>query len=135
MACVARADRYTPRKGKRWELWLYNRPQTARLQRQATRHGAMQAAEAGADYVMFGEPDQRQHRPSFDAVIERVSWWAELFEIPCVGFAGGIEEVAPLADAGAEFIALGDWIFDYPQGAALAVAEAASRVAPVEAAG
>jgi thiamine-phosphate pyrophosphorylase len=100
-----------------------------------TRHDAMLAAEAGADYVMFGEPDQRQHRPSLDAVIERVSWWADLFEIPCVAFAGDIEEVAPLADAGAEFIALGDWIFDHPQGAALAVAEAASHLAPVEAAG
>jgi thiamine-phosphate pyrophosphorylase len=100
-----------------------------------TRHDAMLAAEAGADYVMFGDPDQRQHRPSLDAVIERVDWWAELFEIPCVGFAGSMDDVAPLADAGAEFIALGDWIFDYPQGAALAVAEAASRLAPVEAAG
>jgi thiamine-phosphate pyrophosphorylase len=100
-----------------------------------TRHDAMLAAEAGADYVMFGEPDQRQHRPSLDAVVERVDWWAGLFEIPCVGFAGSMEDVAPLADAGAEFIALGDWIFDYPQGAALAVAEAASRLAPVEAAG
>jgi thiamine-phosphate pyrophosphorylase len=100
-----------------------------------TRHDAMLAAEAGADYVMFGEPDQRQHRPSLDAVVERVAWWADLFEIPCVGFAGGIEEVAQLADAGAEFIALGDWIFDYPQGAAAAVAQAASRLAPVEATG
>jgi thiamine-phosphate pyrophosphorylase len=95
----------------------------------------MLAAEAGADYVMFGEPDQHQHRPSLEAVVERVDWWAGLFEIPCVGFAGSMEDVAPLADAGAEFIALGDWIFDYPQGAALAVAEAASRLAPVEAAG
>jgi thiamine-phosphate pyrophosphorylase len=100
-----------------------------------TRHDAMLAAEAGADYVMFGEPDQRQHRPTLDAVVERVDWWAELFEIPCVGFAGSMEDVAPLADAGAEFIALGDWIFDYPQGPAPAVAEAASRLAPVEAAG
>ena len=100
-----------------------------------TRHDAMLAAEAGADYVMFGEPDQHQNRPSLDAVVERVDWWAELFEIPCVGFAGSMEDVAPLADAGAEFIALGDWIFDYPQGAALAVAEAASHLAPVEAAG
>jgi thiamine-phosphate pyrophosphorylase len=100
-----------------------------------TRHDAMLAAEAGADYVMFGDPDQRQHRPSLDAVIERVDWWAELFEIPCVGFAGSMDDVAPLADAGAEFIALGDWIFDYPQGAALAVAEAASRLAPMEAPG
>jgi thiamine-phosphate pyrophosphorylase len=100
-----------------------------------TRHDAMLAAEAGADYVMFGEPDQRQHRPSLDAVIERVDWWAELFEVPCVGFAGSVEEIAPLADAGAEFIALGDWVFDNSQGAALAVAEAASRLAPVETAG
>jgi len=100
-----------------------------------TRHDAMLAAEAGADYVMFGEPDQRQHRPSLDAVLERVDWWTELFEVPCVGFAGGLEEVAPLVDAGAEFIALGDWIFDNPQGAALAVAEAASRLAPVETTG
>jgi len=100
-----------------------------------TRHDAMLAAEAGADYVMFGEPDQRQHRPSLDAVVERVEWWAGLFEIPCVGFAGGLDEVASIADAGAEFIALGDWIFDYPEGAAAAVAEAAHRLAPVEAAG
>jgi thiamine-phosphate pyrophosphorylase len=100
-----------------------------------TRHDAMLAAEAGADYVMFGDPDQRQHRPSLDAVLERVDWWAELFEIPCVGFAGSMDDIAPLADAGAEFIALGDWIFDYPQGAALAVAEAASRLAPMEAPG
>ena len=101
----------------------------------ASRHDAMLAAEQGADYVMFGEPDQREHRPSLDSVVERVTWWAELFEIPCVGFAGSIEEVAPLAEAGAEFIALGDWIFAYPQGATAAVAEAARRLAPAEATG
>jgi len=100
-----------------------------------TRHDAMLAAQAGADYVMFGEPDQRQHRPSLEAIVERVAWWAEVFEIPCVGFAGGIEEVAPLAEAGADFIALGDWIFTYPDGAPAAVAEAARRLAPVEATG
>ena len=100
-----------------------------------TRHDAMMVAEAGADYVMFGEPDEQQHRPSLEAVVERLAWWAELFEIPCVAFAGDIDEVAPIADAGAEFIALGDWIFDYPEGAAAAVAQAAHRLAPVEAAG
>ncbi len=100
-----------------------------------TRHDAMLAAEAGADYVMFGEPNQRQHRPTLEAIVERVAWWAEVFEIPCVGYAGGIEEVAPLAEAGADFIALGDWIFAYPEGAPAAVAEAARRLAPVEATG
>ena len=54
----------------------------------------MLAAEAGADYVMFGEPDENGHRPSFDAVIERVEWWAEVFEIPCVGFAAHPDEIA-----------------------------------------
>jgi thiamine-phosphate pyrophosphorylase len=98
-----------------------------------TRHDAMVAAESGADYVMFGEPDEHGQRPALDAVVERVAWWAEVFEVPCVGFAGGIDEVAPLADAGAEFIALGAWIFAHPSGAAAAVAEAARLLAPVEA--
>ena len=52
------------------------------------RHDAMLAAEAGADYVMFGEPDPHGRRPSFEAISERVAWWAEVFEAPCVGFAG-----------------------------------------------
>ena len=60
----------------------------------------MLAAEAGADYVMFGEPDAAGERPSFEAIEERVAWWAEVFEIPCVGFAAAPEEVAPLATAG-----------------------------------
>lgn len=101
----------------------------------ATRHDAMTVAEAGADYVMFGEPDQRQHRPSLDAVVERVSWWAEVFEIPCVGFAADIDEIAPLVEAGADFVALGDWIFAHRDGAGLAVAEAARHLMLVEAAG
>src|SRR5262249_55316719 len=52
-----------------------------------TRHDAMLAAESGADYVMFGEPDEDGERPSFEAILERIEWWAEVFEIPCVGFA------------------------------------------------
>src|SRR5262245_40220961 len=59
-----------------------------------TRHDAMLAGEAGADYVMFGEPDAAGRRPAFDAVTKRVAWWAELFAIPCVGFAAGLDEVA-----------------------------------------
>jgi thiamine-phosphate pyrophosphorylase len=76
-----------------------------------TRHDAMLAGEAGADYVMFGEPSQTGSRPAFDAVAERVAWWAELFEVPCVGFANSLEEVGRLAVAGADFVALGDWVF------------------------
>src|SRR5262245_2326116 len=50
-----------------------------------TRHDAMLAGERGADYLMFGEAAGR--RPPFDAIVERVAWWAELFEVPCVGYA------------------------------------------------
>jgi thiamine-phosphate pyrophosphorylase len=100
--------------------------------RLATRDDAMQAGEAGADYVMFGEPDTAGRRPSFDAVVERVAWWAELFEIPCVGFAGSLDEVRPLVAAGADFIAIGDCIFADARGDAAAVADAARRLAIAE---
>ncbi len=71
-----------------------------------TRHDAMTAAERGADYVMFGEPDAQGERPSAPAVIERVRWWSELFEIPCIAHAAAVDEIAPLARAGADFVAL-----------------------------
>jgi thiamine-phosphate pyrophosphorylase len=72
----------------------------------SSRHDAMTTAEAGADYVLFGEPDADGHRPSFDAVLERVEWWAEVFEAPCIGYAGTLDEIAPLVAAGADFVAL-----------------------------
>jgi thiamine-phosphate pyrophosphorylase len=93
-----------------------------------SRHDAMLAGEAGADYVMFGDPDRNGRRPSFDELQERLTWWAELFEIPCVAYAAGKDEVAPLARTGADFIALGDWIWSAPQGAAAAVADAAASI-------
>jgi thiamine-phosphate pyrophosphorylase len=98
-----------------------------------TRHDAMLAAEAGADYVLFGEPDQAGHRPSFEAVAERVTWWAEIFEPPCVGFATTLAEVEALAAAGADFVAVGDCIFDDIRGPAAALADAAQRIALPEA--
>jgi thiamine-phosphate pyrophosphorylase len=100
--------------------------------RLASRHDAMVVAEAGADYVMFGEPDATGHRPAFDAVAERVAWWAELFEVPCVGFAASLDELEPLVAAGADFIALGDCIFADARGGATALAEAARRLAAAE---
>jgi len=89
-----------------------------------TRHDAMVAGERGADYVLFGEPDAGGHRPSFAAIIERIKWWAPLFEIPCVGYAASHEEIAPLVAAGADFIAAGDFLWADPRGAATAIADA-----------
>jgi thiamine-phosphate pyrophosphorylase len=90
-----------------------------------TRHDAMVAAEAGADYVMFGEPDAPDNRPALAAVEVRVGWWAEVFEIPCVGYASTLDEVAPLVNAGADFIALGDWLWRDPKRAAATIAHCA----------
>ena len=75
----------------------------------ATRHDAMLAAEQGADYVMFGEPDAHGFRSDFAQVQERVTWWAEVFEAPCVAYAASLGEVAPLVAAGADFVALDEW--------------------------
>jgi thiamine-phosphate pyrophosphorylase len=90
-----------------------------------TRHDAMLAAERGADYVMFGEPEPSGHRPSFEAILERAEWWAEVFEIPCVGFAATPDEAHALARAGADFIAVGGAIWDRP---AAAIAEMIARL-------
>jgi|SRR4051812_2036295 thiamine-phosphate pyrophosphorylase len=94
-----------------------------------SRHDAMLAAEIGADYVMFGEPDSAGHRPSFTAIIERVAWWSELFEIPCVAWAERIDEVAELCAAGADFVAVGSAVLSDPRGVTAAVAEAGMRLA------
>ena len=77
----------------------------------ASRHDAMLAGEAGGDYMMFGEPDIQEHRPRLETIVERVTWWAEVMTIPCVAYASHIDEIAPLAEAGAEFIAVGENIW------------------------
>jgi thiamine-phosphate pyrophosphorylase len=97
-----------------------------------SRHDAMLAGEADPDYVMFGEPDRRGNpgkRPPFPAVVERVEWWAELFQLPCIGYAAAADEIRPLAEAGADFVALGEWIWEEPGEAKTVVAAAAGSLA------
>ena len=89
--------------------------------RLATRHESMIAGELGADYVLFGEPDAKGQRPSVEAIAERLGWWAELFEPPCVGFAASCEEAFEFAAAGADFVLVGDFIWADPRGAAAAL--------------
>jgi thiamine-phosphate pyrophosphorylase len=74
----------------------------------ASRHLAMEAGEAGADYVAFGSffpstTKASEHRPEPDLL----SWWQNLFEIPCVAI-GGItpDNCVPLVKAGADFLAV-----------------------------
>jgi thiamine-phosphate pyrophosphorylase len=89
----------------------------------ATRHDSMAAGESGADYVLFGEPDAGGQRPSTEAIAERLQWWDELFEPPCVGFAVSREEAGEFAAAGADFVLVGDFIWADPRGAEAALAE------------
>src|SRR5258705_11574162 len=93
-----------------------------------TRHDSMTAAEAGADYVLFGEPDARGQRPSVEAIAERLQWWAELFEPPCVGCPASREEVFEFAAAGADFVLVGDLIWNDARGAAAALMDAEQAV-------
>jgi thiamine-phosphate pyrophosphorylase len=64
--------------------------------------------EAGADYVGFGVPEGVKDTDGARARrLELISWWAEVFEIPCVAFdVAAPEDADRLARAGADFIGL-----------------------------
>ncbi len=90
-----------------------------------SRHLAMAAGEAGADYVAFGAfyptaTKETAHRP--DPSI--LSWWSRLFEIPCVAI-GGITPAngRVLVEAGADFLAVCSAVWDHPEGPKAAVRE------------
>jgi thiamine-phosphate pyrophosphorylase len=93
-----------------------------------TRHDAMLAAEAEADYILFGEPDLNGERPSLSAIEDRVAWWAEVFQPPCVAYATTLDEVSALASAGADFVAVADFVWHDPRGSAAAITDAAQRL-------
>ena len=88
-----------------------------------SRHLAMEAGEAGADYVAFGAfystgTKATQARP--DPAI--LSWWGSMFELPSVAI-GGITSAnaAPLVAAGADFLAVSAGVWSDPAGEAAAV--------------
>ena len=77
----------------------------------ASRHFAMEAAEAGADYVTFDAGE-----------IEMIEWWSGLFEIPCVAAGTVTLANAPaLVAAGADFLAVGAAVWDHADGPETAV--------------
>ena len=89
----------------------------------ASRHLAMDAGEAGADYVAFGAffptaTKAVEHRAEPDIL----SWWQGLFELPCVAIGG----ITPgngraLVEAGADFLAVSGAVWANPEGPAAAV--------------
>jgi thiamine-phosphate pyrophosphorylase len=77
----------------------------------ASRHSAMEAADAGADYVAFNAGD-----------IEMIEWWSGLFEIPCVAAGEVTLANAPsLIASGADFLAVGNAVWDHADGPEAAV--------------
>lgn len=89
-----------------------------------SRHLAMVAGEAGADYVAFGaffRTSTKEARSTADPEI--LVWWQELMEIPCVAIGGiTVENCAGLAAAGADFVAVSSGVWQREGGARAAVA-------------
>lgn len=90
----------------------------------ASRHLAMEAAEAGADYVAFGGffPSPTKTGGKFRSDPELLRWWNELMEVPSVAI-GGItpENCGVLVGAGVDFLAVISAVWNHPQGPAAAV--------------
>ena len=88
-----------------------------------SRDMAMEAAEAGADYVAFGaffptDTKETTHRPD----LEILTIWQETVEIPCVAIGGiTVDNVAAVAAAGADFVAVSSGVWSHPKGPAEAV--------------
>lgn len=88
-----------------------------------SRELAIDAAEAGADYVAFGAffPTGTK-KPKTTADIELIRWWAEVMVVPCVAIGGiTVENCRPLIEAGADFLAVISGVWSHPGGPAAAV--------------
>lgn len=88
-----------------------------------SRHLAMEAGEAGADYVAFGAffPSSTK-ADALPADPDILTWWSDMMELPCVAI-GGItaENCAPLVRAGADFLAVVGAVWNHPDSPAAGV--------------
>jgi thiamine-phosphate pyrophosphorylase len=101
-----------------------------------SRHLAMEAAEAGADYVAFGAmfPTTTKDAPT-SCDLETLAIWQETMQTPCVAI-GGItpENCGPVVEAGADFIAVSSAVWSYPEGPGAAVKALLAAIASAQAA-
>src|SRR5881394_137957 len=89
----------------------------------ASRHLAMEAAEAGADYVAFGAffPSTTK-AVTAPADLEILEWWSGLMEVPCVAIGGiTVENCKPVIAAGADFLAVASGVWNFTEGPEAAV--------------
>lgn len=89
-----------------------------------SRHLALEAGEAGADYVAFGAfyPTDTKATSAVPD-LELLTWWQQMIELPCVAIGGiSVDNARPLVEAGADFLAVSSGVWRHPQGPAAAVA-------------
>ena len=88
-----------------------------------SRHLAMEAAEAGADYVAFGAfIPTRTKQPKTQASPDILRWWSEMMVVPCVAIGGiTVTNAGALVEAGADFLAVSAGVWEHPDGAEAAV--------------
>lgn len=90
-----------------------------------SRHLALEAGEAGADYVAFGAfyPSETK-QAKYQAEPEILEWWSSMMELPCVAIGGiTVANAAPLVEAGADFLAVSGGVWNHADGPASAVRE------------
>jgi thiamine-phosphate pyrophosphorylase len=96
-----------------------------------SRHLAMEAAEAGADYVAFGAffPTTTKDAPT-RAEPELLTIWQESMEVPCVAIGGiTVDNAEGLVAAGADFLAVSAGVWAHPEGPAVAVRDLNAAIA------
>jgi len=96
-----------------------------------SRHLAIEAAEAGADYVAFGAffPTETKER-KFAPEPELLRWWSEIMTTPSVAIGGiKVGNCATLVEAGADFLAVVTGVWDYEAGPRQAVADFNAAIA------
>jgi thiamine-phosphate pyrophosphorylase len=88
-----------------------------------SRHLAMEAGEAGADYVAFGAFfPTRTKEPKTSVDIELLRWWSEMMVVPCVAIGGiTLDNARALVEAGADFLAVSAGVWEQADGPAAAV--------------
>jgi thiamine-phosphate pyrophosphorylase len=88
-----------------------------------SKHLAIEAADAGADYVAFGAffpTSTKDAKTQTD--IDLLAWWSQLMVVPCVAIGGiTVHNAGPLIEAGADFIAVSSGVWNYPDGPGAAV--------------
>ncbi|MEP4805546.1 MAG: thiamine phosphate synthase, partial [Hyphomicrobiales bacterium] len=86
-----------------------------------SKHDAMEMGEALPDYLFFGDPFESEGS-NRDEAVELASWWADLFEVPCVAMGGTSENTLQETIAtGIDFVGVRTFVWQHPEGPEAAI--------------